>query len=55
MMGIIMTVIIYGVLFTYLLAGTLYLVGNRKSKSFLSKYALVLAVAGVFFTSYSWL
>ena len=46
MMGIIMTVIIYGVLFTYLLAGTLYLVGNRKSKSFLSKYALVLAVAG---------
>ena len=45
-MGIIMTVIIYGVLFTYLLAGTLYLVGNRKSKSFLSKYALVLAVAG---------
>lgn len=45
-MEIMMTVIIYGVLFSYLLAGILYLVGNLKSKASLFKYALVLAVVG---------
>ncbi|MGE5543349.1 MAG: cytochrome c biogenesis protein CcsA [Bacillota bacterium] len=45
-MGMMMAVILYGVLFTYLLAGALYLAGNLNSKDFLFKYALMLTAAG---------
>jgi ABC-type transport system involved in cytochrome c biogenesis permease subunit len=45
-MGTTMAIIIYGVLFSYLLAGVLYFVGNRTSRNTIFKYALILAVAG---------
>lgn len=45
-MGTTMTVIIYGVLLTYLLAGVLYSVGNRTNKDTVYKYAQLLAAVG---------